>query len=217
MKKLIVSISCVFATLHADAVPMIQIENIATKGNPIVIVNGYKIRYMDYPKIKPEHIESFIELDAKDAVEIFGSQGENGAIVIKLIPQIKPFTSERAKIDEQIIKKVAGYAETAKQREAARKAYDLEEQRLKAIEKARLEEEEARKVQIEEQQLDTQEKTNPIPDDIERKLKEAETESKRLERGAELTKAEAEKKRLETEEKERKEAEAERKRVEGEE
>ena len=59
--------------------------------NPLIIVNGYKIRYNDYFKIKPEYIESIIELEPEDAIKVFGKNGENGAIVIKLIDSFKDF------------------------------------------------------------------------------------------------------------------------------
>ncbi|SEH92186.1 hypothetical protein SAMN02927937_02157, partial [Paenimyroides aquimaris] len=117
MKKLLISISCAFAALTVTATPTEHFSNVINYGNPLIIVNGYKIRFADYSRIKPEHIESIIELEPKDAIEVFGEIGKDGAVVIKLISSFKGFSLEGAKIDAKIIEKVQYYAEQAKLRE----------------------------------------------------------------------------------------------------
>ena len=120
MKKILISISCAFATLTINASSPISYAIEVSAKNPLIIVNGYKIRFADYAKIKPEHIESIIELEPEDAIEVFGKNGENGAIIIKLISSFKGFSLDGAKIDDRIIEKVAFYAEQAKFKEQAR-------------------------------------------------------------------------------------------------
>ena len=75
------------------------------------------------------------DMGNEDAIEVFGRNGENGAIVIKLIDSFKGFSLEGAKIDELIIQKVEHYAEQAKIREQERLKAEEEAKRL-ASEKA---------------------------------------------------------------------------------
>src|SRR5690554_1344547 len=201
MKKLFVSISCALATLTADASSIPSFEQVSQFNNPIIIVNGYKIRYIDYPKIKPEFIESIIELEPEDAIKVFGEQGAYGAIIIKLIPRIKSFSMEGAKIDDKIIEKVADYAALAKQREQARLAAEAEKARLEAIEKIRLEEENARRLEMQEKiKLEIAEE-DKVPEKTEAENTRKETAEKaRLETEENARKEAAEKARLEAEE-----------------
>lgn len=158
MKKILISIGCAFATLTVNAASTVPFSKEISYKNPLVIVNGYKIRFVDYAKIKPEHIESIIELEPEDAVEVFGENGRNGAIIIKLIDSFKGFSLEGAKIDERIIEKVAYYAEQAKLKEQARLEAEAkakkdaeEKERLAAEAKLKKETLEAERLQAEEQ------------------------------------------------------------------
>src|SRR5690606_17233920 len=162
----------------------------------LIIVNGYKIRFADYSRIKPEHIESIIELEPKDAIEVFGEIGKDGAVVIKLISSFKGFSLEGAKIDAKIIEKVQFYAEQAKLREQER--LKVEEEAKKADEeRGRLEEEAQAKKEAEEKaRLEAEDNAK----------KEAE-EKARLEAEANAKKISEEKARLEAEANAKKEAE----------
>ena len=53
--------------------------------DPLAVVNGYVVRYVEIERIKPEFIESIAELDAQAATEVFGDRGKGGAVVIQLI------------------------------------------------------------------------------------------------------------------------------------
>jgi hypothetical protein len=55
-----------------------------SENRPLVVVNGYFLRYGDLAKIKENLIESRVELNADESSNVFGSRGENGAIVIIL-------------------------------------------------------------------------------------------------------------------------------------
>ena len=99
MRKIELTISCLMATLAVDATTSIDYNEAIDAKNPIVIVNGYRVRFVDYAKIKPEHIYSIIELEPADAIEVFGDSGSGGAIVIKLISTIKGFSLDGVKMD----------------------------------------------------------------------------------------------------------------------
>ncbi|MDO5636955.1 MAG: hypothetical protein Q4G18_06855, partial [Myroides sp.] len=192
MKKIILSITCAFATIALTASPVYPTENVYSFKNPLIIVNGFKIRYADYAKIKPEYIESIIELSPEDAIEVFGRNGENGAIVIKLIDSFKGFSLEGAKIDELIIQKVEHYAEQAKIREQERLKAEEEAKRLAsekaekdALEQAekeallaeRLAQEELDRLKAEQQKANADESARKEFEETQRK--EAEAQSKR--------------------------------------
>ena len=213
MKKILISIGCAFATLTVNATSTIPFSKEISYKNPLVIVNGYKIRFVDYAKIKPEHIESIIELEPKDAVEVFGENGSNGAIIIKLIESFKGFSLDGAKIDERIIEKVAYYAEQAKLKEQARLEAEAkakkdaeEKERLAAEAKAKRDELEAAKLAAEANaRLTAAEKAKKEAEDKARKEFE---ENQRLENDAK-NRADAEAKaRKDAEEKAQLEAEA---------
>src|SRR5690606_15165279 len=159
--------------------------------------------------------------------KVFGEQGAHGAIIIKLIPRIKSFSSEGAKIDENIVENVADYVALAKQREEAGLAAEAEKARLEAIEKARLEEEKERRLEIQEnirsevaeeaKQNENLKEEDPIETENlpvetenikadEKARKEAE-EKARTEAEEKVRKETEEKARLEAVEKARKEAE----------
>src|SRR5690606_21250903 len=153
MKKIVFLISCALATITSNAtVDTIGVETISYN-NPIVIVNGIKIKFSDYAKIKAEYIESIIRLEPEDAVEVFGKNGEFGAVVIKLVDSFKGFSLQGSKIDDLIIQKVEAYTENLKaKQEAEEKARKETEEKVRkeAEEKARLEAEEKARKEAEE-------------------------------------------------------------------
>ena len=95
--------------------------------NPIAVVNGYIVRYSDLAKVKDEYISSITELDAEDAMKLFGERAKGGAIVVKLNGRNTVGTGE--KIEEELINRAEELAE----------AKEAERQRL-AEEKAKAEE-----------------------------------------------------------------------------
>lgn len=42
--------------------------------HPLIIVNGYELRYYEYQKIKPNQIDTMIVLDEIDGVNVFGEK-----------------------------------------------------------------------------------------------------------------------------------------------
>src|SRR5690606_1482792 len=106
--------------------------------HPLIIVNGYELRYYEYQKIKPNQIDTMIVLDEIDGVNVFGEKASAGAIVIKLVPLYsRYFNSEAKKIDDLILEKVKRIAE---QREEERKQKE-EEERIRQEEALRIAEE----------------------------------------------------------------------------
>lgn len=87
---------------------------------PLVVVNGYIIRFVELSNIKANMMESRMDLSSEEAVTIFGEQAKGGAIVIKLNRNI---ATGGAKVEEVALKKVeeiqtAQYEESLKRIDA---------------------------------------------------------------------------------------------------
>src|SRR5690606_12884507 len=177
--------------------------------DPIAVVNGYIVRYSELARLKSEYIASIAELDAEDAVKLFGERAKGGAIVIKLKGRNTTGTGE--KVEEEVLIQAEEIAEQKAKEEAA----EAERQRL-AEEKAREEAAEAERRRLAEQKAREEAAEAERQRLAEQKAREeaAEAERKRLaEQKAREEAAEAERQRL-AEEKAREEAaEAERQRL----
>ncbi len=183
----------------AAATYVISQENI-----PLVIVNGYIVKYSDLDRINKKFIEEIVELDPEDAEKLFGERAKGGVIIITLKNSYKDSSSKGSTIDEGLIRKAKEIAEAKAKREAEEKARKEAEEkaRLEAEAKAKREaEEKARKEAEEKARLEAEEKAR----------KEAE-EKARLEAEAKAKREAEEKARKEAEEKARLEAEAQAKR-----
>ena len=84
MKKILLSISCAFATIALTASPVYPTENVYSFKNPLIIVNGFKIINDSY-NANPDSMKGFV----KNVVELYenpvlvlgnmGELGENSA------------------------------------------------------------------------------------------------------------------------------------------
>lgn len=92
---------------------------------PLVVVNGYIVRYTELVKIKDEMIESKTELDSEQGFKIFGESGKDGAIVIVLKRKI--VNSSVTKVDEQALKQIE---ELTSKKESAIKNLNMDEKSL---------------------------------------------------------------------------------------
>src|SRR5690554_6141017 len=177
--------------------------------DPIAVVNGYIVRYSELARLKSEYIASIAELDAEDAVKLFGERAKGGAIVIKLKGRNTTGTGE--KVEEEVLIQAEEIAEQKAKEEAA----EAERQRL-AEQKAREEAAEAERQRLAEQKAKEEAAEAERQRLAEEKAREeaAEAERRRLaEQKAREEAAEAERQRL-AEEKAREEAaEAERQRL----
>ena len=153
------------SNMNAQTNDIISIEE-KKYTHPLIIVNGYELRYYEYQKIKPNQIDTMIVLDEIDGVNVFGEKASAGAIVIKLVPLYsRYFNSEAKKIDDLILEKVKRIAE---QREEERKQKE-EEERIRQEEALRIAEEFKR--QEEEKLLKEKEKNQTIEHILEPDLK----------------------------------------------
>lgn len=71
---------------------------------PLVVVNGYIVRFVELAKIKEDMIESRVELNADEGVKIFGETAKDGAVVIVLKKKI--VNSSGNKVDEAVLQKL---------------------------------------------------------------------------------------------------------------
>lgn len=56
-------------------------------GHPICIVNGKPMSYADFKQINPDDIKTVKILKEKEAIDTYGEEGKNGAIVITLVKE----------------------------------------------------------------------------------------------------------------------------------
>lgn len=92
---------------------------------PLVVVNGYIVRFNELAKIKEDMIESRVELNAEEGIKIFGETAKDGAIVIILKRKI--VNTSGNKVDEAVLQQIE---ELTVQKEAFSKELKVEEKML---------------------------------------------------------------------------------------
>lgn len=96
-----------------------------TSPKPLVVVNGYFVRFVELAKIKDDMIESRVELNSEEAIKIFGETAKDGAVIIVLKKKIVNNTGN--KVDEAVLQKLE---ELAEQKESFSKEIKVEEKVL---------------------------------------------------------------------------------------
>lgn len=96
-----------------------------TNPKPLVVVNGYFVRFVELAKIKDDMIESRVELNSEEAIKIFGETAKDGAVIIVLKKKIVNNTGN--KVDEAVLQKLE---ELAEQKESFSKEIKVEEKVL---------------------------------------------------------------------------------------
>lgn len=135
MKKLKFILFVVVATVvyFAGTTMSYSQDNNDTQNRPLVVVNGYFLRYSDLAKIKVDMIESKVELDTDESAKVFGSRGQNGAIVIIL--KNKQMSAGGNRVSESDLKKLEEIAEAKKQKKEEREKERAEyQEKMKEIE-----------------------------------------------------------------------------------
>ena len=120
---------------------------------PLIIINGYYVKYSEYLKLKPEYIEKIITLEGEEAIALFGEKAKDGAIVVTLVSKYRGAISSQDKADAEKIALAENISKKKQEEEARLKAEQAkkdEEARLKAEqakkeEEARLKAEQAKK------------------------------------------------------------------------
>lgn len=96
-----------------------------TNPKPLVVVNGYFVRFVELAKIKDDMIESRVELNSEEAIRIFGETAKDGAVIIVLKKKIVNNTGN--KVDEAVLQKLE---ELTEQKESFSKEIKVEEKVL---------------------------------------------------------------------------------------
>ena len=114
-----------FAGITGNAVTQrdIEYQNISTDAIPMVIVNGYIVKYSEFLKLKEEFIETYITLDEEDGFSIFGEPAKNGAVIITLKSKFRTLNvgAGGRQVDANLLNQVYAKAKEAEAK-AARKA-----------------------------------------------------------------------------------------------
>lgn len=92
---------------------------------PLVVVNGYFVRFIELSKIKEDMIESRVELNSEEAIKIFGETAKDGAVIIVLKKKI--VNNYGNKVDEAVLQKLE---ELTEQKESFSKEIEVEEKVL---------------------------------------------------------------------------------------
>ncbi|TDS51450.1 hypothetical protein [Myroides indicus] len=107
-----------------------------SENRPLVVVNGYFLRYGDLAKIKENLIESRVELNADESSNVFGSRGENGAIVIIL--KNKQMSAGGNKVSESDLQKLEEIAEAKRKQKENREKERIEyQEKIQEIEESK--------------------------------------------------------------------------------
>lgn len=75
-----------------------------TSPKPLVVVNGYIVRFGELAKIKEDMIESRVDLSAEEGMELFGDAAKDGVVVITL--KRKLATGLGNKVDDVVLQQL---------------------------------------------------------------------------------------------------------------
>ena len=75
-----------------------------TSPKPLVVVNGYIVRFGELVKIKEDMIESRVDLSAEEGMELFGDAAKDGVVVITL--KRKLATGLGNKVDDVVLQQL---------------------------------------------------------------------------------------------------------------
>lgn len=75
-----------------------------TSPKPLVVVNGYIVRFGELAKIKEDMIESRVDLSAEEGMELFGDAAKDGVVVITLKKKLA--TGLGNKVDDVVLQQL---------------------------------------------------------------------------------------------------------------